>query len=211
MIASSIQAIEARFAELEAKSMDPATHADAKAAAELMKEYRSLLPVAEKIATLRKNEKEAELALQMAQTETDAELADLANAEYRALKSQNEALLGEIRVMLIAKDPNDDKNIIVEIRAGAGGEEAALFAAVLYRMYTMYATAKGFRTTRLSANETELGGFREITFSLEGEGAFSRLKFESGVHRVQRVPVTESQGRIQTSTYSSLVSSLIVG
>ena len=107
--------------------------------------------------------------------------------------------------MLIAKDPNDDKNIIVEIRAGAGGEEAALFVAVLYRMYTMFADTIGLRTARLSANETELGGFREISFSVEGDAAFSKFKYESGVHRVQRVPVTESQGRIQTSTVTVAV------
>ena len=106
----------------------------------------------------------------------------------------------ELTVLMLPKDPNDEKNVIMEIRAGAGGEEAALFAAVLYRMYTMYAASAGFRTSVLNQNETELGGYRQIAFLVEGEGAYSRLKFESGVHRVQRVPETESQGRIQTST-----------
>ncbi len=205
MIETSFSVIEARFAELEAKSMDPATHADAKGAAALMKEYRSLLPVMEKIGELRTLEREADEARIMAEQESDAELAALALTEQRTLRARCEALTRELQIMLVAKDPNDDKNIIVEIRAGAGGEEAALFAAVLYRMYTMYATAVGFRTTRLSANETELGGFREIVFCVEGDGAFSKLKFESGVHRVQRVPVTESQGRIQTSTVTVAV------
>ena len=205
MIEASLKTIEARFAELEAKSMDPAAHADAKTASALMKEYRSLLPLMEKIRELRVAQREATEALELATSESDAELIAMANAEHRALRATCEALTKELQIMLIAKDPNDDKSIIVEIRAGAGGEEAALFAAVLYRMYTMYATAAGFRTARLSANETELGGFREITFSVDGEGAFSKLKFESGVHRVQRVPVTESQGRIQTSTVTVAV------
>ncbi|MBE6629236.1 MAG: peptide chain release factor 1 [Ruminococcaceae bacterium] len=201
----SLSLIEARFAELEAKSMDPALHADAKAAALFMKEYRSLAPVAEKIAAWRALEREAKETELLAQTESDAELSALALSEHRILCERAEEMLREIRMMLVEKDPNDDKNIIVELRAGAGGEEAALFAAVLYRMYCMYATATGLRTARLSANETELGGFREITFSVEGDRAFSKLKFESGVHRVQRVPVTESQGRIQTSTVTVAV------
>jgi peptide chain release factor 1 len=108
--------------------------------------------------------------------------------------------LQELTVLLLPRDPNDEKNVIVEIRAGAGGEEAALFAAVLYRMYTMYADSVGFRTSMMSSTPTELGGYRQLAFMIEGEGAYSRLKFESGVHRVQRVPTTESQGRIQTST-----------
>ena len=111
-----------------------------------------------------------------------------------------EEITEELKILLIPKDPNDDKNVMIEIRSGAGGEEAALFAGVLYRMYSMYAQAAGFKASLMNANETELGGFKEITFMVEGEGAYSRFKFESGVHRVQRVPETESQGRIQTST-----------
>ena len=185
--------------------MDPVIHQDQKEAAILMKEYRALAPAAEKIRALLALEREAEEARQMAQNEQDSELAAMASAEYRALCEQTEALTKEIQILLIEKDPNDDKNIIVEIRAGAGGEEAALFAAVLYRMYTMFADTVGLRTARLSANETELGGFREISFSVEGDCAYSKFKFESGVHRVQRVPVTESQGRIQTSTVTVAV------
>ena len=205
MIDPSFSALEARFAELEAKSMDPTIHADQKEAALLMKEYRALAPAAEKIRALCVLEREADEARQMAQGEQDSDLAAMAQAEYRILCEQADELTKEIRMMLISKDPNDDKNIIVEIRAGAGGEEAALFAAVLYRMYTMFADTVGLRTARLSANETELGGFREISFSVEGDSAFSKFKFESGVHRVQRVPVTESQGRIQTSTVTVAV------
>ena len=204
MIEQSLQLIEARYTELEAKSMAPETHADAKTAAALMKEYRSLTPMMEKITALRTAEREAEDALLLARGE-DAELAAFAAAEHRELRARCETLLRELQILLVGRDENDDKNIIVEIRAGAGGEEAALFAAVLYRMYCMYAAAAGFSTARLSANETELGGFREISFSVEGDGAFSKFKFESGVHRVQRVPVTEAQGRIQTSTVTVAV------
>ena len=204
MIEQSLQLIEARYTELEAKTMAPETHADTKTAAALMKEYRSLTPMMEKITALRAAEREAEEALLLARGE-DAELAAFAAAEHRELRARCEALLRELQILLVGRDENDDKNIIVEIRAGAGGEEAALFAAVLYRMYCMYATAAGFSTSRLSANETELGGFREISFSVEGDGAFSKFKFESGVHRVQRVPVTEAQGRIQTSTVTVAV------
>ena len=205
MIENSLSLIEARFAELEAKSADPAVHADAKAAAALMKEYRSLLPMMDKIRALRDSERELKEAQALSEQESDAELSALAAAECRALRARIEEQTRELRIMLVAKDPNDEKNIIVELRAGAGGEEAALFAAVLYRMYTMYAESAGFRAARLSANETELGGFREVVFSIEGDGAFSKFKFESGVHRVQRVPVTESQGRIQTSTVTVAV------
>jgi peptide chain release factor 1 len=124
----------------------------------------------------------------------------MAQDELKEAKSRLERLAEELTVLLLPRDPNDDKNIIVEIRAGAGGEEAALFAAVLYRMYSMYAATVGFKVSVANANETELGGFKEISFTVEGDGAYSRFKFESGVHRVQRVPETESQGRIQTST-----------
>ena len=205
MIEQSLQLIEARYAELEAKSMAPETHADPKTAAALMKEYRSLTPIMEKITQLRTAEREMLETKLLFENEEDAELAALAASEHRALSARVDALQRELQIMMIAKDENDDKNIIVELRAGAGGEEAALFAAVLYRMYTMYAESAGFHTARLSANETELGGFREISFSIEGEGAYSKFKFESGVHRVQRVPVTETQGRIQTSTVTVAV------
>ena len=127
-------------------------------------------------------------------------LKELVTAELKETKAMMETLLEELKILLLPRDPNDDKNVMVEIRSGAGGEEAALFAAVLYRMYSMYAEASGYKVSLMNANETELGGFREVTFMVEGDGVYSRFKFESGVHRVQRVPETESQGRIQTST-----------
>ena len=130
----------------------------------------------------------------------DKEMREMVFTEIEESKVKIELLTEELKILLLPKDPNDDKNVIVEIRGGAGGEESALFAAVLFRMYSMYAEKKGFKTEVLYANDTELGGFKEISFMISGEGAYSRLKFESGVHRVQRVPETESQGRIHTST-----------
>jgi len=139
------------------------------------------------------------------ETSDDPEMRELAEAEYYENRDRLPALVEELTVLLLPRDENDDKNVIVEIRAGAGGEEAALFASVLYRMYSMYAESMRFKISLMSANETELGGFREITFMVEGSGAYSRFKFESGVHRVQRVPETESQGRIHTSTVTVAV------
>ena len=201
----TLKALEARFLQLEAQSADPKLLADGQAAAALMKEYRQLEPTVLKFREWQQMQKEAKEAKLLADTESDAELAELAVSEYKECIAACERLEQELRLSLIPRDPNDDRNVIVEIRAGAGGEEAALFAAVLFRMYGMYAEAAGFRISRNSANETELGGFREISFSVEGDGAYSRFKFESGVHRVQRVPVTESQGRIQTSTVTVAV------
>ncbi len=201
----ALKSIEARYMELESRISDPALLSDGQAAAALMKEYRRLEPTVTVFRQWQKLQDEAIEARLMSETEGDNELAALAAAEHRACLAKCEELEQQLRLALLPRDPNDNRNVIVEIRAGAGGEEAALFAAVLYRMYTMYADSAGFRTARLSANETELGGFREISFSVEGDGAYSQFKFESGVHRVQRVPVTESQGRIQTSTVTVAV------
>ena len=173
---------------------------DATAYAKAIKEYRSLTPVVEKYREYKRCEQDIDDALLIIDETDDEEMRLLAQDELKEAKSRLEILSGELTVLLIPRDPNDDKNVIVEIRAGAGGEEAALFAAVLYRMYSMYAATVGFKVSVASANETELGGYKEISFSVEGDGAYSRFKFESGVHRVQRVPETESQGRIQTST-----------
>ncbi len=173
---------------------------DATAYAKAIKEYRSLTAVVEKYREYKRCEQDIEDALLIIDETDDEEMRLLAQDELKEAKSRLETLSGELTVLLIPRDPNDDKNVIVEIRAGAGGEEAALFAAVLYRMYSMYAATVGFKVSVASANETELGGYKEISFSVEGDGAYSRFKFESGVHRVQRVPETESQGRIQTST-----------
>ena len=198
-------AAEARFRELEERSADPGVVTDAAAYTALMKEYRRLEPIAQAYRTFKQAKDELADAKLLADTADDKDIKALATEEIKVLTEQLAALEQEIKILLLPRDENDDKNVIVEIRAGAGGEEAALFAAVLYRMYTMYAETAGFKTSRMSQNETELGGFREIVFMVEGDGAYSRFKFESGVHRVQRVPVTESQGRIQTSTVTVAV------
>ena len=173
---------------------------DAQAYAKAIKEYRSLTPVVEKYREYKRAESDIEEALLLIEEADDEELRAMAQDELKDAKARVERLAEELTVLLLPRDPNDDKNIIVEIRAGAGGEEAALFAAVLFRMYSMYAATVGFKVAIANANETELGGYKEISFTVEGDGAYSRFKFESGVHRVQRVPETESQGRIQTST-----------
>jgi peptide chain release factor 1 len=171
----------------------------------LMQEYRRMTPIIEKYreyktVVLTVAEAEALLA-----SEKDEELRLLASEELSDGKKALTRLTDELTVLLLPRDPNDEKNVVVEIRAGAGGEEAALFAATLYRMYGMYADNVGFRMESIGSNPTELGGYREISFLVEGEGAYSRLKYESGVHRVQRVPDTESQGRIHTSTVTVAV------
>ena len=173
---------------------------DATAYAKAIKEYRSLTPVVEKYREYKRAKSDIDDALAIIDETDDADMRELAQEELKAAKSRLEVLAEELTELLLPRDPNDDKNIIVEIRAGAGGEEAALFAAVLFRMYSMYSAAVGFKVSIANANETELGGYKEICFTVEGDGAYSRFKFESGVHRVQRVPETESQGRIQTST-----------
>ncbi len=167
--------------------------------AKAIKEYRSLTSIVEKYRQYKRTQQDIDDALLIID-ESDDEMREMAQDELKDAKARLEEISGELTVLLIPRDPNDEKNVIVEIRAGAGGEEAALFAAVLYRMYSMYAAAVGFKVSVANANETELGGYKEISFSVEGDGAYSRFKFESGVHRVQRVPETESQGRIQTST-----------
>lgn len=196
-----LEKAEARFVKLEESLADPEVYKEQETYAALMKERKALAPIIEKYraykAAVAARDGAAELRDDAAQ---DSELRELAAAEFADEAKKCEALHEELKILLLPKDENDDKNVIVEIRQGTGGEEAALFAAVLYRMYTMYAAARGFKTERIGANETELGGFKEISFMVEGEGAYSRLKFESGVHRVQRVPETEAQGRIQTST-----------
>lgn len=192
---------EARYDEINAKLSDPNVVSDNKLYRELMLEHKNLTPL---IETYRKYIKysdafeEAKALLE--ESGGDAELREMAQEEYAENKRLMEETAEELKILLLPKDPDDDRNVIVEIRAGAGGEEAALFANSMFRMYTMYAAKMGWKTEVLSSNPTELGGFREISFSVEGEGVYAKLKYESGVHRVQRVPETESQGRIQTST-----------
>lgn len=173
---------------------------DAKKYAAAIKEYHSLTPLIEKLREHKKAISDIEDAEFLIDESDDPEMKEMAQDEFKDAKERLEKTREELSYLLLPRDPNDDKNVIVEIRAGAGGEEAALFAAVLFRMYSMYAQSAGFKLAIINENETQLGGYKEIIFSLTGDGAYSRFKFESGVHRVQRVPETESQGRIQTST-----------
>ena len=193
--------LEARLLELEARLATPEVTSRAETYRALVTEYNELLPVVECYRTYRHAVGECEAArLIYEDASAERELRLFAYEEMKAMEAEAEAALRRAEVLLLPKDPNADRDVIVEIRGCAGGEEAALFAAVLYRMYSMYAAEKGFRVELLSVNETELGGFKEIDFQISGAGAFSHFKYESGVHRVQRVPETESQGRIQTST-----------
>lgn len=197
----NLSVFENRYEELNMKLYDPAVAADRNLYRDLMKEHKEIEPIVEKYRALKK----AEASLEDAETilndsEADKELRQMASDEMSAAKSDIESTSEELKILLLPRDPNDDRSVIVEIRGGAGGEEAALFAYNLYRMYTMYAEKRGWKTEIVSLNETELGGFKEVSFTIDGDGAYSRLKFESGVHRVQRVPETETQGRIHTST-----------
>ena len=197
---NKLRQTEEKYKNLEASLSNPDVMADPDRYVSVMKEYKSLTPIIETFRAYNDANTAAKEAMEMLADTSDAELRALADEELKDAKQRAEALYRELVILLLPRDPNDEKNVIVEIRAGAGGEEAALFAAVLFRMYTMYATASGFRYSVMNQNETELGGYREIVFQIEGDGAYSRFKYESGVHRVQRVPETESQGRIQTST-----------
>ncbi len=192
---------EDRFEKIEEALADPEIFSKQTEYTALMKERKNLLPIIEKFREYKSAQTTRDDAKEMKDDSSlESELREMAEEEFLAASESCVKLLDELKILLLPKDPNDDKNVIVEIRQGAGGEEAALFAAVLYRMYTMYAANAGFKCELMNANETELGGFKEVSFMVEGEGAYSRLKFESGVHRVQRVPETEAQGRIQTST-----------
>ena len=198
--------IEQKYDDLNRQLCDPQVMADVENYARISKEIKLLTPLVETFRRREQALRTAQDAKEMLEDATlERELREMASQEYEQAKAEADELAEQLKILLLPKDPNDDKSVIVEIRAGAGGEEAALFAAVLYRMYTMYAETQGFRCEVNYANETELGGFKEISFMIEGEGAYSRFKFESGVHRVQRVPVTESQGRIQTSTVTVAV------
>ncbi|MCI5946762.1 MAG: peptide chain release factor 1 [Oscillospiraceae bacterium] len=197
---------EEKYSDIAEKLMNPDIINDTKAYASYMKEYKNLTPIVEKYREYCKilsDKTDAEEIL--ADKSIDEEMRELAEAEIEEAKPKLEEITEELKVMLLPKDPNDDKNVIIEIRGGAGGEEAALFANSLYRMYTMYAESKHWKIEVLNINETELGGIKEISFNVIGEGAYSRLKYESGVHRVQRVPETESQGRVHTSTVTVAV------
>lgn len=197
---------DARYDEINNKLSDPSVISDNALYKELMREYKNLTPLIEKYRLYRKAQadfEDAKAALESAGD--DEELRIMAQEEYADSRQRIDELTDELKLLLLPKDPDDDRNVIVEIRGGAGGDEAALFANSLFRMYTMYAQSQGWKMELLSANPTELGGYKEVSFSIEGEGAYARMKYESGVHRVQRVPETESQGRIHTSTITVAV------
>ncbi|HWP50252.1 MAG TPA: peptide chain release factor 1 [Clostridia bacterium] len=201
-----IKSAELRYDEISRKLMDPTVVNDNELYKSLMKEYKSLTPLVEKYRAYQDakvaNDEAREL---LDEPGLDRELKEMAQEQMLDSQKMIESYADELKILLLPKDPDDEKSAIVEIRGGAGGEEAALFAASLYRMYCMYADSKGWKSELISCNETELHGFKEICFMLEGESAFSRMKYESGVHRVQRVPDTEASGRIHTSTVTVAV------
>ncbi len=192
-----LKQIGERYAELERKMAEPEYYSDVDAYARLARELKELAPLAQAVREYERCERDMEEARGLF---SDPEMGEMAREEFESAKRRLEELDGEIKVLLLPRDPNDERNVIIEIRSGVGGEESALFASSLYRMYSMYAEAKRWRTEVANLSDTELGGIKEISFIVEGQGAYSRLKYESGVHRVQRVPETEAGGRIHTST-----------
>jgi peptide chain release factor 1 len=200
-----LKSIEERFEEINVKLADPSVIADQEQYKKLMKEHSEIEEIVEKYREYKRYKKAISDAKEMLEEKPDKELRELIMAEIEEAESGLEKTTQELKILMMPKDPNDFRNVIIEIRGGAGGDEAALFSGVLYRMFTRYAERKGWTYEIIDANETELGGFKEVVFSIEGRGAYSRLKFESGVHRVQRVPTTESSGRIHTSTVTVAV------
>ena len=192
----NLEAVRKQYEELQGRLNQPAVYSDAALYARYQKELKEISPVAEAYLDFCTCEERISSALEISD---DPELGELAKEELTEARTLREELIGKIRCLLLPKDPNDSKNVIFEIRSGVGGEESALFASDLYRMYAMYAEQQGWKIEIANINETELGGIKEIDFIIEGEGAYSRLKYEAGGHRVQRVPVTESGGRIHTS------------
>ena len=198
---NKLKGAEERFEEITSMLYNPDIISDMELYSSLLKEQKNLAPVVEKYREYKKAEKALNESRQLLdEGGLDKDFKEMVQEEFEQAKIDTARIYNELKILLLPKDPNDDKNVIVEIRGGAGGEESALFAGVLYRMYSMYAESKGFKTETLYSNPTELGGFKEVSFMIKGEGAYSRFKFESGVHRVQRVPETENQGRIHTST-----------
>ena len=189
-----------RFEELLNELGEPGVTDDPAHFQKLMKEQSDLQPIVDAYKEYKKNKETIEDSLSMLESEKDEEMREMLKEELSDAKKRVEELEHELKILLLPKDPNDSKNVIVEIRGGAGGDEAALFAAEIYRMYVKYAESRRWKTEMISLNENGIGGFKEVTFMIKGEGAYSRLKYESGVHRVQRVPETESGGRIHTST-----------
>ncbi len=200
-----LKEIEKRFNDVETELNSADVVRDKDRYRDLMKEFKNLTPIVEKYRELKKAEDDMRAAEEMLETESDAEFRRMCKEEAEAMRQKRDALESEIKVLLLPRDENDEKSVIMEIRAGAGGEEAALFANSLFRMYSMYAASQKWKIGVMDINETELGGIKEISFSVEGQNVYSRLKYESGVHRVQRVPETEASGRIHTSTVTVAV------
>ena len=194
-----IEIFDKRYSELNRKLYEPSVAADPEAYQKIMKEIKSIEEIVLTYRDYKAAVQTEQESLEILES-GDSELRELAQMELDDAKEKIDELSEQLKILLLPKDPNDDRNVIVEIRGGAGGEESALFSAVLFRMYTMYAEKRGYRVEVVNVNETELGGYKEISFMIEGDGAYSRFKYESGVHRVQRVPETESQGRVHTST-----------
>ena len=194
---NKLQAVANRFEELCAKSEQPEFFADPKQAAKLLREKNDLEPIVQAYHAYNQAEQDMKDAQELM---SDPEMKELCQETYLAAKEEKEALYEKLQILLLPKDPNDEKNVIMEIRGGVGGEESALFAHSLFRMYSMFAARQGWTVELMNYNETELGGVKEADFVISGRGAYSRLKYESGVHRVQRVPVTESGGRVHTYT-----------
>ncbi len=192
--------LEEKFEDLNMRVSDPEIISDQSTWQKLMKEVSDLEPIVSKYREYKQTKEDIEAAKEILETSSDEEFRELAKMELSEKEAEMENIQSELKILMLPKDPNDDKNVIVEIRGGAGGDEAALFAGVLFRMYSMYASARRWKVELLSSNETGIGGYKEVVFMINGKGAYSRLKFESGVHRVQRVPDTESSGRIHTST-----------
>ncbi|WP_366935039.1 peptide chain release factor 1 [Phascolarctobacterium sp.] len=205
MMLDKLQALEDKYLDLEAKISDPDVIADQKEWQKCTKAHAKLTDIVTVFREYRDLMRAKADAEEIIDAGDDKELTEMAYEELKELKPQLAAYEERLTILLLPSDPNDDKDVIVEIRGGAGGDEAALFAGVLFRMYTRYAEARGWRTEILDANPTELGGFKEVVFQISGDGVYGRMKFESGVHRVQRVPETESQGRVHTSTVTVAV------
>lgn len=197
--------IEERYKELSVKISDPEVIADQETWRKYCKEHSDITPIVEKYKEYKKAKETVQEAKELLSDKIDKEFKELVELELQEAQEQITAIEEELKILLLPKDPNDEKNVIVEIRGGAGGEEAALFAADLLRMYSRYAERNRWRVEMMDSNPTDIGGYKEVIFMIEGKGAYSRLKFESGVHRVQRVPTTESGGRIHTSTVTVAV------
>lgn len=195
-----IEIFDKRYSELSQRLYEPSVAADPEQYQKTMKELKSIEEIVLTYREYKQAVKSQDESIEILEESGDSDLKELAQLELDEAKQNIEELSEKLKILLLPKDLNDERNVIVEIRGGAGGEESALFSAVLFRMYSMYAEKKGYKVEIVNANETELGGYKEISFMIEGEGAYSRFKYESGVHRVQRVPETESQGRVHTST-----------